>query len=227
MRAQVRSWIDHRIMRNRSRSVGCRCLMKSSTLVHSSPGLRPSEASIAGLTFTSSRRAFHSHTAEPAPSTASARSCSSLGAAPNNGSSERKANWVTVKPMRMRMSTRPATRPSTAASPDRRPVSTIEAPNTQMRNSIHVGISDSARSWPRRARNRANAPPTAPMMMNEVRAKVEARRGSITATATSVSWAMIHTVNSMRMRPCQNAMRRNTDMKMTRLAATADSLAAR
>ena len=36
-----------------------------------------------------------------------------------------------------------------------------------------------------------------------MRANVEASRGSITATATSVSWAMIHTVNSMRIRPCQ------------------------
>ena len=60
-----------------------------------------------------------------------------------------------------------------------------------------------------------------------MRANVEARRGSMTATATSVSCAMIHTVNSMRMRPCQNAMRRNTETKMTKLAATADSLAAR
>ena len=60
-----------------------------------------------------------------------------------------------------------------------------------------------------------------------MRANVDASRGSMTATATSASCAMIQTVNSMRIRPCQSAMRRNTDRKMTRLAAIADSLAAR
>ena len=58
------------------------------------------------------------------------------------------------------------------------------------------------------------------MTTNDMRANVAARRGSITATATSDNCATIHTVMIMRMRPCQNAMRRNTDTKMRRLAAT-------
>ena len=41
------------------------------------------------------------------------------------------------------------------------------AAKIQIRNSIQVGISDSARSWPRMARNSVNAPPTAPMIRND------------------------------------------------------------
>ncbi len=134
---------------------------------------------------------------------------------------------MAANPISTRISTRPATRLDTTTSPASLPVSVIAVAKIQMRNRIHVGISDSARSWPRSARNSVKAPPTTPITRNDMRANVEASRGSITATATSVSCATIHTVNSMRIRPCQNAMRRNTDRKMTRLAATADSLAAR
>src|SRR6476469_1904415 len=73
------------------------------------------------------------------------------------------------------MSTSPATRLETTTSPASRPVSVIAVAKIQMRNRIHVGISDSALSWPRRARNSVNPPPTAPITRNEVRANVEAR----------------------------------------------------
>src|SRR5262245_63199216 len=54
---------------NRSRSVGCICFVKSSSLVDRTPGLRPNVASTTGLTLISSRRSFHSHTPAPPPPT--------------------------------------------------------------------------------------------------------------------------------------------------------------
>ena len=152
-----RSCMDHSSSRNRSRSAGCRCLMKSSVFADSSPVLSPSALSTIGLTFISSRRALHSHTAAPAPSIASERCCNSDGDEPNTVSSERKANWVTVKPMSSRIRTRPATSAETAMSPGNRPTSTSPAPNIHTQNSSHVGMSDSARSCPRSARNRVSA----------------------------------------------------------------------
>ncbi len=77
---------------------GWRCFRNSSVLADNSPDGSPSHCSTTGLTLTSSRRAFHSHTADPDASTASDRDCTSMGAVPYAGSNVRNAYCVTEKP---------------------------------------------------------------------------------------------------------------------------------
>ena len=50
-------------------------------------------------------------------------------------------------------------RRKTGKSPASRPISVVPAPNSHTSSSIHVGTSDSARSWPRSARNRVTTAP--------------------------------------------------------------------
>ena len=72
---------------------------------------------------------------------------------------ERNAYCVTVKPISTTISTSPAVSPNTTMSPDRRPVKVMPAPNSHTSSSIQVGTSDSARSWPRMARNSVRRAP--------------------------------------------------------------------
>ena len=106
------------------------------------------------------------------------------------------------------MSTRPATSPEMTMSPESLPSTIMAAPNSQTISSSQLGMSESARSWPRSARKAMRPVPTPAIATVEARASPEAKRGSTTATTIRPNWAAIQHQNKVLIQPCQSPMRR-------------------